>query len=121
MSSGYPFGQNIFLAATNNVTRAVNDAIKNWYYSGSSEYDWEDVTANWGKALALDFAQMVWANSIFLGIGGSVMKRSNMTVVVALYSPGGNVVIDGEEGGSIKLFRFNVVPAFNANMRKASH
>ncbi|CAL8148426.1 unnamed protein product [Orchesella dallaii] len=105
------YGQNIFMARTGNLKSAVNDAIQNWYKDGRTEYCWEDVTENWENSLALDFSQVVWKNTKFLGIGATTTRtNSNKTVVIALYDPSGNIVIDGDNSKSEESFRSNVLP-----------
>ncbi len=105
------YGQNVFLAeGTNlNATAAVNDAIKHWYYKGLAEYCFEDVTENWSNSLT--FSQVVWKSSRHLGIGAAKLKNRNAIAIICLYDPTGNIIIDGDENASEKLFELNVLEA----------
>lgn len=110
MAPDLPFGQNVFLAQTSNLTAAVNDAVRNWYFDGLAEYCWEDVTENWSNSLSLEFSQIIWKESQFLGIGASVLKSGNETAVIAFYDPTGNIIIEGDEESSENIFELNVPP-----------
>lgn len=109
MADNLSYGQNVFLAEVSNLTAAVNDAVQNWYYKGRAEYCWEDATENWGNSLILAFSQVVWKNSKHFGIGAATLKSRNATAVIALYDPSGNIIIDGDENASEKLFESNVL------------
>ncbi|KAF7268752.1 uncharacterized protein LOC143195873 [Rhynchophorus ferrugineus] len=85
-------GQNLFCRMTNViVTDVTGQEITTYWYSAVKQYDFRNepdrLRAN---VNAGHFTQLVWANSRHFGLG-KARSRSGKIVVVAHYSPAGNI------------------------------
>ncbi|ODM92674.1 Limulus clotting factor C [Orchesella cincta] len=93
-------GENLFQIRGSSESSAaiVKQAVDLWYDS-MKDYNWERPTAT-------SFSQLVWKSTREIGIG--VARSRGRTVVVAKYSPPGNVFYGGAD--PYKYFRDNVYP-----------
>ncbi|CAG7834193.1 unnamed protein product [Allacma fusca] len=83
-------------------TSLANSATTVWY-NGRENYDYRQP----GFSVATgSFTQLVWSSSQFLGVGCAL--KNGFAVVVALYTPPGNMLSYGNDPNY--LFRQNVLP-----------
>lgn len=93
-------GENLFQirGSTESSSVIVRQAVELWY---ATKKDY-----NWMRPSATSFSQVVWKNTREMGIG--VARARGRTIVVAKYSPPGNVFSGGAD--PYKYFRENVFP-----------
>ncbi|XP_044729443.1 Golgi-associated plant pathogenesis-related protein 1-like [Chrysoperla carnea] len=95
-------GQNLFCRPANALQTDVSgQEVSSYWYSAVRQYDYgKEPDVLHANVNAGHFTQLVWANSQYFGIG-KARSRSGKVLVVANYSPPGN--ISG-------LFEENVLP-----------
>ncbi|XP_021949157.1 uncharacterized protein LOC110846648 [Folsomia candida] len=95
-------GENLFEinGSSEPYSTIVARAVELWYKSMDGY--------NYNSPSATSFSQLVWKATKELGIG--IARSGRRTVVVARYSPPGNIYFVGSGGDRAKYFRENVLP-----------